>query len=76
MGTVRAKFKCLQVNNTEHTKEVNLAAVYDQSEDNKDFTNATPNGNLNITIRNDAPASEFFKPGKFYFMDFTEAEQS
>lgn len=62
---MRAKFKCQSVQNFEHSKSAQLTAVYGNSEENKDFAKATPSGSF--------PAIDYFKPGKEYYLDFTEA---
>lgn len=60
--------------NYEGSKTANLNAVCSTSDENKDFTRFTPNGSLEISIMNDAPASSFFELGKEYYLDFTLAE--
>ena len=72
--TVRAKFKCTSVTNYESSKGIELSAVISGSEENKSFSKYTPSGHLRIGIDNDAPASNFFTPGKEYYIDFQEAE--
>lgn len=71
--SVKAKFKCDSVTNYEHSKEANLSAVT-SGEGNSDFTQYTPNGRLSITIFNDAVASQYFEPGKEYFLTFEKSE--
>ncbi len=73
MEKVRAKFKCTSVTAFENGKSAKLNAVYGTSEENKDFTQYTPSGELNINITNEAPAVDFFEPGKEYYLDFTKA---
>lgn len=73
--SVRAKFKCSSVENFEGSKTAKLNAVYGTSEENNDFTKFTPNGNLSISITNEAPADGFFEPGKSYYLDFNEAPE-
>lgn len=71
----RAKFTCQQI--TRYTgggQEVTLGAVTGYgSEENESFWNATPSGQLKMTISN-PKAQEFFDVGKSYYLDFTEAE--
>jgi hypothetical protein len=74
MKTVRAKFQCNSIEINTWTKTAKLSAVCGAEGENKDFTEATPNGTLEIMIQGDVPASEFFKPGKEYYLDFTIAE--
>ena len=52
MEKVRAKFKCTSVTAFENGKSAKLNAVYGTSEENKDFTQYTPSGELNINITN------------------------
>jgi hypothetical protein len=56
----------------EQTK-VELGAVYSNSGENKDFAEATPSGACWMNISPNYPAAEFFKPGKMYYVTFTEA---
>ncbi|EJL66325.1 hypothetical protein [Flavobacterium sp. CF136] len=74
MPVVRAKFVCESVTNFEGSKTAKLRAVYGTAEENADFTKYTPNGSIEVNITNDAPADGVFKPGKNYFVDFTEIE--
>lgn len=74
MKTVKAKFRCEAVTNYETAKEVKLNAVYGTSEENKDFSKYTPSGSLSIRIDNETQASEYFEPGKEYYLEFSKAE--
>jgi hypothetical protein len=74
MKTVRAKFNCNSVENFSHGKTAKLNAVYGNEGENKDFTDSTPSGTLEIGINGDVPAADFFEPGKEYYLDFTLAE--
>jgi hypothetical protein len=56
--------------------KVNLGAVYGTEGENKDFTDATPSGSCWMVIKENFPASRFFKPGKKYYVTFTEARTS
>jgi hypothetical protein len=82
---VRAKMQCH--NNTvtpqsdpeqPHLAQIRLGAVWEGSteaqraSENAIFGFWTPSGECAMTIRNPA-ASAFFKPGKKYYVDFTEA---
>lgn len=71
---MRAKFNVSNVKNESWGEEVELHAVYsneNNTEDNQ-FSQATPNGRLTMTISNPA-AKGFLQPGKSYYLDFTEA---
>ena len=72
--TVRAKFHCNSVNHNEYNRNVNLTAICGKEGENADFTKATPVGELNISISNDVPASDFFVPGQNYYLDFTQVQ--
>lgn len=76
---VRAKFRCLVVEDYGPSKKVKFtAACLDgppMSADEKDtarFNRATPSGELWMTIDNPDAAIQF-SPGKSYYLDFTEA---
>ena len=71
--TARAKFVCYTVAEYTSTKEVKMHAVHSETGENKDFTEASPAGELDITIWKEKPAANFFKPGKEYYLDFSEA---
>jgi hypothetical protein len=53
--------------------KVNLGAVYSHTGENKDFCDATPSGECWMNIAPGYPAADFFKPGKKYYVTFTEA---
>lgn len=55
------------------TIKVNLGAIYGKEGENKDFADATPSGQCWMNINSGRPAAEFFKPGKKYYVTFTEA---
>ncbi len=70
---VRAKFRCSSVTNFEYNKQAAMYAVCGKEGENADFAKATPGGDLKINIDNGVPASEFFQPGKEYYLTFEEA---
>jgi len=72
--SIRAKFQCESITHYQGSKTAKLRAVYGTSEENKDFTKYTPNGELSIAITNDAPADGFFEIGKNYYLDFSPVE--
>ena len=53
--------------------KVKLGAIYGKEGENKDFSDATPCGSCEMVINEGRPALEFFKPGKRYYVTFTEA---
>lgn len=57
----------------QQTHKVRLGAVYSQTGENKDFADATPSGECWMSISDGRPAAHFFKPGKKYYVTFTEA---
>ena len=71
---MRAKFYVETVTNHRGGyQDATLRAVYDDGHpENNAFAKATPTGELTIGIDNPA-AQDFFKPGKEYYLDFTEA---
>lgn len=72
--TVRAKFYVSsKIPGYNSTTTVGLSAVYssDPHSENKAFTDATPSGQINISIANDRPALEAFVMGQEYYVDFT-----
>lgn len=74
--STRAKFNCVSVESFGVSKKVKLSVVYEgelgPNEENKRFTNATPQGECWLTIDNPA-ASVQFVPGRSYFATFEEA---
>jgi len=73
MGIVLAKFKCTSVKEVEGgQKYVELQATSGAAGDNKDFTDYTPSGKIEIMIAAGAPAQSHFAPGKKYFIQFDE----
>jgi hypothetical protein len=73
MKTVTAKFRCNSIEENEWDKRAKLTAVIGSDGENKDFNTATPSGALEIGIHGEVPAANFFKVGKEYYLDFTEA---
>lgn len=53
--------------------KVELGAVCSMTGENKAFTDATPSGACWMNISDGMPALDFFKPGKNYYVTFTEA---
>lgn len=67
---VRAKFT---VQSSDGVNTVVLTAQYDPNqEEDKAYSKATPSGRIEMQVDN-PPAREFFKAGKTYYVDFTEA---
>lgn len=75
---VTAKFLCQTVSKTKFSSQdqgsaqVELTAVPGNSEENKEFWEYTPSGNLEMTIKNEA-AEKYFEPGEEYFLTFEKA---
>ena len=72
--TTRAKFHCYSV--TQYpggAADVKLGVIYDPhgNEEDRNFTKATPSGEINMRIDNPAAAVQF-APGKSYYVDFNE----
>lgn len=75
MGNVRAKVRCNSRNETPGSgTSLSFSAVTDGSEENKSFSDATPNLSLNMTISPGKPAADSFEQGKEYYLDFSPAE--
>jgi hypothetical protein len=79
MATVRAKFKVAKLTRYgwgqgEH-EEVTLSPVYpsDESPENKQFWEATPNGEIRLYIQNPGAIGKF-PLGREFYVDFTPAD--
>ena len=73
MKKVRAKFNCHYVEeHNDGAKTVHMNAAVSGSVENESFSEYTPAGNLSIRI-DKGDAKEYFKEGKEYYLDFTEA---
>lgn len=75
--SVRAKFKCVSVEDSNPTvsegcKNIRLDAVIEGSDENKEFFRWTPSGQISIGCVNEA-ANKQFEIGKEYYVDFTPA---
>lgn len=80
MDAVVAKMQCHCVEHQDYGGEkpqhkVSLGAVYGDKGENKDFADATPSGQCWMNISDGRPALAFFKPGKKYYVTFTEAPE-
>jgi hypothetical protein len=53
--------------------KIRLGAVYGGDGEDKHFSDATPSGECWMQINAGRPAARFFKPGKRYYVTFTEA---
>lgn len=80
MDAVKAKMSCHGIETNRYGQEekqahhkVKLGAVYGSAGENKDFADATPAGECWMMISPGRAALEFFKPGKNYYVTFTEA---
>lgn len=51
--------------------KVELSPVMNDSQENKKFWKATPNGKLELSITH-PDAAKYFEVGKEYYLDFTE----
>lgn len=72
--SVRAKFRVISKTVTEtNGVSVQLQAVSDGSEENKEFFKWTPAGNINLSTINEAAGAEFNLNDSFY-VDFIKAE--
>ncbi|WP_243021742.1 hypothetical protein [Simplicispira sedimenti] len=76
--SVRAKFTCNSKIPSHGTTTVYFNAVYankdgSRAEENKAFSDATPSGQIALSIADGKPALDAFELGKSYFVDFTPA---
>ena len=78
MSKIRAKFICDSVEGDEYGENFKLSAVYGtddkDNEENNQFAEATPSGQLEMMISNPT-AKGFFKEGKSFYLDFTEVDE-
>jgi len=73
MSDATAKFKCNSVTKYEDYAEVSLSPVTSGSQENKKFFKYTPAGNIKMSICSFETAKSF-EPGKFYYVNFTQAD--
>ena len=72
--TILAKFLCNSIKETIYKEKiVKMNAVINGSEENKSFTSMTPSGSFQLSVTNDSPASNYFKVGKEYYFNISEA---
>lgn len=76
---VVAKMQCNSVETTQYSEtytqhKVRLGAVCGKEGENAAFTKFTPAGECWMSIEKGCAAASFFKPGKKYYVHFTEAE--
>jgi hypothetical protein len=69
---ITAKFSCWEAETKPHGEQINCLAVADDSETNKAWSEATPAGQLTMTISNPG-AQGFFQAGKEYIVEIREA---
>ena len=69
---MRTKFICSSVEDFGEQKQDHLSAVTGGSEENDSFNKFTPAGQFAISINKEG-AMDYFKPGKEYYLDFSEA---
>ena len=77
-NTVRAKFTCNAKIPAYGGTTVFFNAVYSnkdgtRAEENKAFSDATPSGQISISIAYGKPAVDAFVIGQSYYVDFTPA---
>lgn len=74
--TARCKFTVEAVTHFAYGgREVKLTTAYDTalSQEDRAFSNATPNGSMTVTINNER-VFDVFKPGAKVYVDVTPAE--
>ena len=75
VNKMRAKFECVSVNDFGELKRATLSAVTTGNPEDQDFHKYTPCGSLEIDISKEG-AADYFKPGKKYYLDFSEIENT
>lgn len=78
---LRAKFLCNTVADHRPAKypnakgwtTVDLQAVYSNSKEDNQFSEATPSAHLTMTVTTENGKS-FFQPGESYYLDFTKID--
>lgn len=78
LEAVVAKMTCNEMRTSRHSPNytqhrVEFGAVCGNSGEDKMFSDATPGGACWLNISAGRPAFNFFKPGKRYYVTFTEA---
>lgn len=53
--------------------EVTLSPMYSNNPEDNQFSKATPSGSLKMIVTTEV-GKAYFTPGKYYYLDFTEAE--
>lgn len=69
---IRAKFRCNNTDQQPWGENVELSAVTSDTPENKEWSEATPSGNLTMNISNPSAQGQF-KRGEEYFIDITPA---
>ena len=74
MDNVIAKFQCVGIEDHPEyqQKSVNFSPVINDCEENRSFAKYTPSGNIRMNISYETPASNYFKLGKDYLVNFEE----
>ena len=72
---MRAKFKVSQINQFETQKQIIASAIYGHEGENADFTKYTPSGKLEMLVTNEAPASEYMRPGDEFYLTFEKIDK-
>lgn len=70
---IRAKFLCNNVDTQPWGENVELSAVTADTPENKEWSEATPSGNLTMNISNPGAQGQFQR-GEVYFIDITPAK--
>lgn len=79
LQSVRAKMVCNELRTSVHGNNytqhrVEFGAVCGETGDDKLYSDATPGGACWLNISKGRPAINFFKPGKRYYVTFSEAD--
>lgn len=71
--SVRAKIFVQQVTDNGYSEQTKMSGVFSGTPEDNTFSSPTPCLSIDMTVDN-PNAKGFFKPGKKYYVDFTEAE--
>lgn len=74
MKQIRAKVSVQEITDNGHSERTKMSGVSTGTPEDNTFSKATPLLIIDMGVDNPA-AKGFFKPGKKYYVDFTEATE-
>lgn len=72
---IRAKFVVQQIARSTYGHSVRLSPVTSGSEENRSFFQATPGGQIELTVVKKETVDLFGEPGDEFYVDFTPAKE-